>query len=91
MSLDSAYEGGEFTTDSPRVHGGTGSSSTSIPAPWAPPEIEIRDDSERPVPGFTMVRLRYHQWQLASNREVTWKNQSDVGGLAGKTVRLRFE
>jgi len=89
MSLDSAYEGGEFTTV-PLVFTGNRLKLNIDTSAMGSARVEILDQSERPVPGFTMSDCDTINGNYV-NREVTWKNQSDVGGLAGKTVRLRFD
>jgi len=51
--------------------------------------VEIQDASGKPVPGYTLGEAR----ETIGNeieRVVSWKNGSDVSGLAGKSVRLRF-
>jgi hypothetical protein len=52
--------------------------------------VEIQQADGQPVPGFALAdcNLMYGD-QL--DRTVTWKNGADLGSLAGKAVRLRFE
>ena len=52
--------------------------------------VEIQGDSGRPLPGLGLddCHLQYGD-QL--DRVVTWEGGADLGGLAGQTVRLRFE
>jgi hypothetical protein len=53
-------------------------------------QIEIQDASGKPHTGFSL-----HDCQTvfgdAVARTVTWKGGSDIGALAGKPVRLRFD
>ncbi len=52
--------------------------------------VEIQDQAGRPIPGFALgdCHLQYGD-QL--DRVVSWRGGDDVGALAGRPVRLRFE
>ncbi len=52
--------------------------------------VEIQDEQGTPIPGFALddCHLQYGD-QL--DRVVTWQGGTDVGALAGRPVRLRFE
>lgn len=52
--------------------------------------VEVQDSQGKPIPGYTLDDAL----ELVGNeieRTVTWKAGSDLGKLAGKPVRLRFE
>lgn len=51
---------------------------------------EIQDADGKPVPGFALDDCHL-QYGDQIDRVVSWKSGSDVGQLAGKPVRLRFE
>lgn len=51
--------------------------------------VELQDESGHPIPGFTLDDCP-PLFGDALARTVTWKQGSDVGQLAGKTIRLRF-
>ncbi|MFM2004309.1 MAG: hypothetical protein RI963_3735, partial [Planctomycetota bacterium] len=51
--------------------------------------VELQDASGKPIPGFTLddcIELNTDDL----DRVVAWKNGSDVGTLAGKSIRIRF-
>ena len=51
--------------------------------------VEVQDESGQPLPGFTLDDCP-PLFGDALARTVTWKHGSDIGQLAGKTIRLRF-
>ena len=52
-------------------------------------QVEIQDVSGKPMPGFAMDDCDVVFGDSLA-RIVTWKGESDLGALSGKTVRLRF-
>jgi hypothetical protein len=50
---------------------------------------EIQDEKGRPIPGFRLADSM-KIWGDHVDRVVAWKRGSDVSGLAGRPVRLRF-
>jgi hypothetical protein len=52
--------------------------------------VEIQDEAGRPIPGFALDDCA-PVFGDAHERPVTWRSGSDLGALAGQTVRLRFE
>jgi len=51
--------------------------------------VEIQDESGRPVPGYALSECREFYGDEIEY-VVRWKDGSDVSGLAGRPVRLRF-
>jgi hypothetical protein len=51
--------------------------------------IEIQDAAGRPIPGFALDDCPEIIGDQIE-RVATWKTGSDVGKLAGQTIRLRF-
>lgn len=87
-SLSAPYEGGEVLTK-PFVFSGKEleiNYSTSAPGEI---RIGIQDGKGMPIPGFTMEDSE----TIIGNeikRVVSWKGNTDLSKLAGKTIRLRF-
>ena len=52
--------------------------------------VEIQDEAGQPVPGFTLADSPV-LFGNTVRHVVAWKGGADVGALAGKPVRLRFE
>lgn len=52
--------------------------------------VELQDESGRPLSGYSLDDCE-PQFGDELSRRVTWKAGSDVGALAGKAVKLRFE
>ena len=51
--------------------------------------VEIQDGKGQPIPGFSLEECSEIIGDEIS-RIVSWKKGSEVGSLAGKTIRLRF-
>ena len=52
--------------------------------------IEIQTVDGQPIPGFTLAEC-HEVYGDDLERAVAWKGNGDLGALAGKPVRLRFE
>jgi hypothetical protein len=52
--------------------------------------VEIQDSDAKALPGYSLDDC-HPIFGDTTDRLVTWKSGPDVGGLSGKTVRLRFE
>ena len=52
-------------------------------------QVELQDDSGRPLPGFSLEDCPPIFGDTV-DRGVSWKNGSDVSAMSGKPVRLRF-
>ena len=51
--------------------------------------MEVQDADGKPVPGFTLAdSIELYGDTVARN--ALWKDNPDLGALAGKPVRLRF-
>jgi hypothetical protein len=88
MSVDAAYEGGEFTTprlvfDGDRLEINFEGSAGG----WA--RIEIADAEGKPVPGFTEKEADKVTGNAVA-KTLTWGGKSDLSSLRGTPVRLRF-
>lgn len=87
-SVNAPFAGGEMTTKPIRFSGNRLSINYSTSAAGGL-RVEIQDAEGRPIPGFTLDDCP----EIIGDhieRIVSWKNGSDVGRLAGKTIRLRF-
>jgi len=52
--------------------------------------VEIQNEDGQPIPGFTLADCNLQSGDQL-DRTVSWKSGTDVRGLAGKPIRLRFE
>ena len=52
-------------------------------------KVEIQDANGKPLPGYALSDADGLRGN-AIQKTVTWQGRSEVGGLAGHTVRLRF-
>jgi len=88
ISVNAPYVGGELLTR-PLIFEGKQlflNYATSAPGEIL---VEILDESGRPLPGFSLA----DSVPVIGNeidRAASWKSGSDVSGLAGKPIRLRF-
>lgn len=87
VSVHAGYEGGEFRSKPLRFTGKElmVNFSTSVVGNL---RVEIRDQADKPLPGFTMADCP-DIYGDAIAQAVVWKGGRDVSSLAGKTVRLR--
>ena len=87
-SVHAPYEGGEMVTRPLKFSGRelainfATSASGSI-------RCEIQDADGQPIPGFALANCKDIGGDEIEGA-VRWKDGSDVSGLAGQTVRLRF-
>ena len=88
ISVNAPYKGGEmvtkpltFTGDKLEINYATGASGSV--------RVEIQDESGQAIAGYTLKDCKEIIGDQIE-RLVTWKNDSDLGKLAGKSVRLRF-
>jgi hypothetical protein len=87
-SVCAPYRGGEMLTHPLRFSGPALALNFATSAAGSI-RIEIRDESNRPIPGFTLAESDEIVGD-SIERMVTWKGNPDVSGLEGKAVRLRF-
>jgi hypothetical protein len=89
MSLHAPYEGGEMLTK-PLVFSGRHLILNHANSAPGIIRVEIQDADGTPLPGFTLDECDPINGDAIA-REVTWRRgDGDVGGLAGRPVRLRF-
>ena len=87
VSLHARREAGEFVT--PRlVFSGRRLSLNFSSSAAGYIRVELQDADGHPLPGFTLAD-NDELFGDTLDRTVTWRNQSDLGSLAGKVVRLR--
>ncbi|MBN2295063.1 MAG: hypothetical protein JXM70_21725 [Pirellulales bacterium] len=88
--VEADYAGGEFTTPPLKFEGKTLQLNIETSA-MGLARVEIQDESGKPFPGFTMDDCDRIHTANSTSWTVTWRKNSDLSKLAGKTVRLRFE
>ena len=88
VSVNASMKGGEVITK-PIVFEGrmlelnfSSSAAGSI-------QVEIQDENGRPIPGYTLADCP-EIFGDSVNRMTSWKHGSDISGLKGKTICLRF-
>ncbi len=87
-SLHASYDGGEMVTHPLTFSGDELELNYSASAAGSI-RVEIQDVSGRPLPGFSLSECP----EIIGDeiqRIVSWEQGSEVGGLAGQAVRLRF-
>ncbi|MFN0165607.1 MAG: hypothetical protein ACKV22_04175 [Bryobacteraceae bacterium] len=87
-SAHAGYAGGEMISKPLRFSGKRLDLNYSTSAPGSV-RVEIQDAAGKAIPGFSLEESRE---LVGDNLDQTygWRAGSDVGALAGKTVRLRF-
>ncbi|HEU0006671.1 MAG TPA: hypothetical protein VFS12_11830 [Terriglobia bacterium] len=86
-SVNAPYQGGELITKPVRFTGTNLVINFATSAPGGL-HFEIQDKDRKPIPGYALE----DSLEVIGNeieRQVAWKDGSDVGRLAGQTVRLR--
>jgi len=88
VSLRAAYTGGEFTTPLIRFAGrklvlNVDTSATGLV------RCELLDHQGQPIEGYRLKECNVIHTTNEISRQVSWRNHSDVSGLAGRRVRLR--
>ena len=89
VSASAPMAGGQLVTRAFRFDGSSLSLNLSTSAAGGI-RVEIQDSSGRPLPGFALGDCP-PVFGDSIERKVTWKGGADVGKLAGRPVRLRFE
>jgi hypothetical protein len=89
VSVQAPMSGGELVTKPIRFKGSKLAMNFSTSAAGGV-RVEIQDVEGRALPGFALDDCP-PIFGDAIERKVTWKSGGDVGTLAGKPVRLRFE
>ena len=88
VSVNAGYGGGNFTTPTLLYEGRSLEINYSTSAVGSV-RVELRDGENRPVPGFTLAESR-EMFGDEIGGTVSWKGNSDLSGLSGKPVKLRF-
>ena len=88
ISVHADYEPGEFVTKPLRFSGSELELNYST-AGAGRLRLELQDEGGEPFPGFTLDDCQVIYGDEIS-RVVKWKDGSDLGKLAGRTVRLRM-
>lgn len=87
-SVNAPYAGGELVTK-PLVFSGTKLVLSYETSAGGGIQVEVQDDTGKPLPGFTLDQSPLIIGDEIS-REVRWKSGAGVATLAGRPVRLRF-
>jgi len=89
VSIHGSMEGGEFVSKPLKFTGSKLALNFATSAAGSV-RVELQNPEGKPQEGFSLADCPPH-FGDAIERIVTWKNDADVGSLAGKTVRLRYE
>lgn len=89
VSVNAPLEGGEFLTK-PLTFTGKELEINYATSAAGQMRVELQDASGAALPGFTLEECE-PIWGDHVARVVKWKPAADLGALAGKEVRLRFE
>jgi len=88
VSADAEYTGGELTTQS-LVFAGDRLLLNVDTSGGGQVKVEILDEAGKPIPGHSLADARPLNGNSVA-MPVRWSGGNDVGGLAGRPVRLRF-
>ncbi|MDP4252263.1 MAG: hypothetical protein Q8918_19365, partial [Bacteroidota bacterium] len=88
VSVNASMKGGEVITRPMIFEGNTLELNFSTSAAGSI-QVEIQDEDEHPMPGYTLKDCP-EIFGDSVNRKVSWIQRSDVSGLNGKKIRLRF-
>ena len=88
VSISAPMRGGELITK-PLIFQGDQLTINFATSAAGEIRVEIQDADGQPLPGFALDDCE-PVFGDSLDRTVTWKQGSDVGGLSGKPVRLRF-
>lgn len=89
VSINAPMSGGEALTKPIRFKGSQLEINFATSAAGGL-RVEIQDAAGKPIPGFTLADCD-EQFGDQPDRVVSWKSESDVSLLSGRTVQLRFE
>lgn len=88
VSIHAPMKGGELITKAFKFTGNQLSMNFASSAAGGI-EVEIQDESGKPIPGFSLENSNSH-FGDSIERAVTWKTNSDLSKLVGQAIRLRF-
>ncbi len=89
VSMHAPYEGGEFLSR-PLIFSGDRLTLNFSTSAAGSVRVEIQELDGTPVSGYALADCP-EQFGDAYQHTVTWKNGGDVGQLAGRPLRLRFQ
>ena len=89
VSITAGMKGGEFITK-PITFKGKELELNFATSAAGGLRVEIQNEKGKPIPGYALADCPVTFGDTVA-RKVTWKNGNDVGKLAGKPIRLRFE
>ncbi|MBN1422575.1 MAG: hypothetical protein JXP34_27605, partial [Planctomycetes bacterium] len=87
-SIRAPLAGGEVVTE-PLVFVGKGLAVNVSTSAAGGVRVEVQDSDGEPIPGFALADC-HEIYGDDLDRTVVWRGGSDVGGLSGRPVRLRF-
>ena len=87
-SIPAPIAGGELITPA-SIFQGESLSMTFLNSAIGSLRVEIQDADGKPIPGYTLDDSNDLYGDTVA-RNAIWKNNPDLGALAGKPVRLRF-
>ena len=88
ISINAGFDQAEFVTK-PLTFSGTQLEINYSTAGAGQIRVELQDADGQPIPGYALDACDPIKGDAISGR-VTWKDNSDLADLAGKTVRIRF-
>jgi len=53
-------------------------------------QVEILDEHKKPIPGYDLAECDEIYTANEIDRVVKWNGKSNLSGLTGKSIRLRF-
>lgn len=89
VSVNAPMDGGGFTTRPFKFKGKQLSLNFSTSA-YGTIKVEIQDVDGKPIPGFTLEDCS-PVFGDTIDRRVTWKSESDLSSIEGKSIRLHVE
>ena len=90
VSVRADYSGGEFTTPLLQFDGSELVLNLNTSAAGVA-RVAILDSDFRPLGGYSLEHFDRIHTTNRIDRQVSWKGNSDVCSLSGRTVRLHFE
>ncbi len=90
ISVQADYSGGEFTTPLLKFQGSELVLNLNTSAAGIA-RVAILDSDFRPLEGYSLEDCDRIHTTNRIDRQVSWNGESDLGSLAGRSVRLHFE
>ena len=89
VSVRAGYSGGEFLTPVMTFEGRELALNVDTSAVGLA-QVEVLDENRKPISGYSLEDCDQIYTSNEINRLVTWNGKSEVDGLAGRPIRLRF-